>query len=87
MLNRRQFLTNTALVGACSGFSLTPVSAAVAAAAEDTETTTWSVCSINCGSRCMLRCVSKQGRIIRIETDNTGDPEAAASATSCPQVR
>ena len=25
--------------------------------------------------------------MIRIETDNTGDPEAGASATSCPQVR
>ena len=87
MLSRRNFMKNSALIGACSGFSLTPMSSAVAAAVDDTETATWSVCSINCGSRCMLRCISKKGRVIRIETDNTGDPEAGASATSCPQVR
>lgn len=87
MLSRRHFLTNTAMLGSAAGFAATPLSSAVAAAVDDLETTTWSCCSINCGSRCLLRCVSKKGRVIRIETDNTGDPEAGASATSCPQVR
>lgn len=83
MLSRRHFLTNTAMLGSAAGFAATPLSSAVAAAVDDLETTTWSCCSINCGSRCLLRCVSKKGRVIRIETDNTGDPEAGASATSC----
>ncbi len=86
MISRRQFLSGTAAVGT-AGFSMTPLSSAVAAAAADIETETWSACSINCGSRCILRCFSKKGRVIRIETDNTGDPQAAASATTCPQVR
>ena len=71
MLSRRHFLTNTAMLGSAAGFAATPLSSAVAAAVDDLETTTWSCCSINCGSRCLLRCVSKKGRVIRIETDNT----------------
>lgn len=87
MLSRRHFLTHTAMLGSAAGFTASPLSSAVAATVDDLETTTWSCCSINCGSRCLLRCVSKKGRVIRIETDNTGDPEAQASATSCPQIR
>lgn len=87
MLSRRHFLTHTAMLGSAASFTASPLSSAVAAAVDDLETTTWSCCSINCGSRCLLRCVSKKGRVIRIETDNTGDPEAQASATSCPQIR
>ena len=83
MLSRRHFLTNTAMLGSAAGFAATPLSSAVAAAVDDLETTTWSCCSINCGSRCLLRCVSKKGRVIRIETDDTGD----ASARPAPPRR
>lgn len=31
----------------------------------------WSACVINCGQRCPLRCFTKNGQVIRIETDNT----------------
>lgn len=35
----------------------------------------WSACHVNCGSRCPLRLHVKDGTIIRVETDNTGDDE------------
>ena len=57
MLSRRAFLSHSALLGSSAGLSLSPVSQAVAAAATDAETVTWSACSINCGSRCILRCI------------------------------
>lgn len=87
MISRRSFLQHSACLGTAAGFSVSPVSQAVAAAAADMETVTWSACSINCGSRCILRCVSKKGRVIRIETDNTGDPNAGVTGKDFPQVR
>ena len=87
MINRRDFLRSTALLGGAAGFTATPMSRAVAAAAADIESVTWSACSINCGSRCLLRCASKNGRVIRIETDNTGDAHAGVADGQFPQVR
>ena len=87
MISRRSFLRSSALVGTAAGFTATPMSRAVAAAAADIESVTWSACSINCGSRCLLRCVSKNGRVIRIETDNTGDAQAGVADGKFPQVR
>ena len=87
MISRRSFLRSSALVGTAAGFAATPMSRAVAAAAADIESVTWSACSINCGSRCLLRCVSKNGRVIRIETDNTGDAQAGVAEGKFPQVR
>lgn len=87
MISRRSFLRSSALLGTAAGFTAAPLSQAVAAAAADIETVTWSACSINCGSRCLLRCASKNGRVIRIETDNTGDPHAGVADGKFPQVR
>lgn len=87
MITRRSFLRSSALLGSAAGFTATPMSRAVAAAAADIESVTWSACSINCGSRCLLRCVSKNGRVIRIETDNTGDAQAGVAEGQFPQVR
>ena len=67
---RRSFLHASA-IGFLAGFALTPVGRAVAAAVDDLETMSWTACVINCGHRCPLRCFSKNGRVIRIETDNT----------------
>ena len=66
---RRSFLHASA-IGFLAGFALTPVGRAVAAAVDDLETMSWTACVINCGHRCPLRCFSKNGRVIRIETDN-----------------
>ncbi|NLT31407.1 MAG: molybdopterin-dependent oxidoreductase, partial [Propionibacterium sp.] len=35
----------------------------------------WSSCTVNCGSRCPLRLVVRDGTIVRVDPDNTGDNE------------
>ena len=40
---------------------------------ETSEKIVWSSCNVNCGSRCPLRVHVKDGKIVRVETDNTGD--------------
>ncbi|QSX33853.1 molybdopterin-dependent oxidoreductase [Shewanella avicenniae] len=37
------------------------------------EVMNWSACLCNCGSNCPLKVFSKDGKIVRIETDDTGD--------------
>ncbi len=79
---RRDFLKTSALIASAAGVGLGPMSRAVAQAMEDVEVTTWSSCTVNCGSRCPLRVVSRNGQVIRIEPDNTG-----TDACDTPQVR
>lgn len=88
-ISRRGFLAGSAGTAmlAFMGFPLTTLAKAVQAAAEDLETMTWSGCAVNCGSRCQLKVFSKNGRIIRIETDDTGRPEDTVVDGACPQVR
>ena len=33
----------------------------------------WSTCNVNCGSRCPVRLFVRDGVVVRIEPDNTGD--------------
>ena len=40
---------------------------------EQNEKIVWSSCNVNCGSRCPLRLHVKDGRVVQVETDNTGD--------------
>jgi anaerobic dimethyl sulfoxide reductase subunit A len=40
---------------------------------EALERIVWSSCNVNCGSRCPLRLRVKQGKVIRVEPDNTGE--------------
>ena len=56
---------------AASGLPLSHVAQAVAAAIEDYGHYKWCACVINCGQRCPVRCFTKNGQVIRIETDNT----------------
>lgn len=83
---RRAFLkTSTGVMlgsATAAGFGLAPLSSAVAQAMDDVEVTTWSSCTVNCGSRCPIRVVSKRGQVIRIEPENTGTDGCAT-----PQVR
>lgn len=37
------------------------------------ERVIWSSCLVNCGSRCPLRLVVVDGKVVRVEPDNTGD--------------
>ena len=81
--SRRSFLQLAGLASAFATFPLTPLAKAVGEAVTDLETWTWSACTVNCGSRCALRLASRNGRVIRIETDNTGDVACGVF----PQVR
>lgn len=83
---RRSFLKwsaaaggGAALVGAGAYFGglpgVGPASAATAASGLDVDRTVWSSCNVNCGSRCPLRMQVKDGRIVRVLPDDTGDDE------------
>ncbi len=84
-LPRRDFLKLTGGLASATifGFGLTPMSSAVAQALEDVEVVTWNSCTVNCGSRCPLRVVTKRGQVIRIEPqsdapDGCEQPQARA---------
>lgn len=66
-MSRRALLEALAL----STLPLAPLSRAVANAVEDLGQYRWCACVINCGQRCALRCFTKNGQVIRIETDNS----------------
>ena len=49
-----------------------------AAAAE--ETISWSQCNVNCGGNCVFQWHSKDGKVLYMETDNTGDANLQSRA-------
>lgn len=62
---------SSALVG---GGLLTAAQVAKSHAEPDaTDEVVWSSCTVNCGSRCPLRLVVKDGVVVRVLDDNTGD--------------
>lgn len=65
--SRRSFLRTSASLFVGFGFMANPVTRAVAAAVEDLDVFSWTVCVINCGNRCPLRAFTKNGQVIRIE--------------------
>ncbi|MDO5532713.1 MAG: oxidoreductase, partial [Sutterella sp.] len=74
---------------ALAGLAMTPLAGAVAAAADAIESMSWCACVINCGQRCPLRCFTKHGRVIRIETDATlpDDTDAPRQIRACQRGR
>lgn len=67
-------------------FSLQPLAKAIHAATEDLEVMTWTSCVVNCGSRCPLKVFSKNGKVIRIEPENTGT-DSTKMPFEVPHVR
>lgn len=41
----------------------------------DVDATVWNACTVNCGSRCPLRLQVKDGVVVRVLPDNTGDDD------------
>lgn len=39
----------------------------------DADKLVWSLCNVNCGSRCPLRLHVKDGVVTRVLSDNTGE--------------
>jgi len=79
VLSRRAFLKWSGALGgtaALAGGGLSLGLAAAERAKQEAETEiVWSSCNVNCGSRCPLRLHVKDGRIVRVEPDNTGADE------------
>ncbi len=48
----------------------------------------WNSCNVNCGSRCALRLRVRDGKIVQVETDNTGaDAYGRQQLRACPRGR
>ncbi|TNG90428.1 dimethyl sulfoxide reductase subunit A [Pasteurellaceae bacterium USgator11] len=76
-IDRRVLLKNTGLASIAASISLPfSVKAEVNATLKDADKKiVWSMCSVNCGSRCALRMHVKQDEVYWVESDNTGNDE------------
>ena len=73
-MSRRSFLAATAMgAGAVAACGLSGCSAPEATDDTADEKMTWTHCSPNCYGRCALRVFTRDGQVVRIESDNTGD--------------
>lgn len=85
---RRTFFKEAAAVSGLAGLSMLPVTKAIAAAAEEMESCSWCACVINCGQRCPVRCFTKNGQVIRVETDcSAPDGTAPRQIRACQRGR
>ncbi|GAB2884374.1 DMSO/selenate family reductase complex A subunit [Nocardioides pacificus] len=79
-VRRRSFVKWSAAAGGAAavtggaGYGLLPLVAADDEAGGE-QKVVWSACMVNCGSRCPLRLVVEDGRIVRVLADDTGDDE------------
>lgn len=77
--SRRSVVGWATAVGATAALVGTPGIASVLRSDADTngmagvDRTVWSACVVNCGSRCPLRLQVKDGTVVRVLPDNTGD--------------
>lgn len=49
-------------------------------ASEPADQIAWSQCNVNCGGNCIFQWHSRDGKIVYMESDNTGDPDLQARA-------
>lgn len=76
--SRRTFLKWSGIATGVAGLTAANLGTPAARAAEadgmaGVDKTVWSACIINCGSRCPLRLQVKDGAVVRVLPDNTGD--------------
>ncbi|WMW63934.1 DMSO/selenate family reductase complex A subunit [Nitratidesulfovibrio liaohensis] len=75
-LDRRTFLKWCALLGGAAmlpgGLAGLCPAVAEAASGGEPQDFVWSSCNVNCGSRCVLRAMVRDGAIVRMDTDNLG---------------
>jgi len=87
VLNRRSFLKWNAALGGTAVLAKGGLSFGLEksdkAAAQADEKIVWSACLVNCGSRCPLRLHVRDGEIVRVETDDTGDAEYGTHQLRC----
>lgn len=59
LVSRRRALKGAACTAALGAVPFSTLRTAVAKAMNDQETVTWSACTVNCGSRCPVRVVTR----------------------------
>ncbi len=86
-LSRRSFVKTTGALGALAvaGGAVANADSLFGAStpqahAEGEETIAWSQCNVNCGGNCVFQWHSRDGKIVYMETDNTGDDDFQARA-------
>jgi anaerobic dimethyl sulfoxide reductase subunit A len=80
-MSRREVIVDTAKLGAAAAasgaltlpFTVSAQAAEASPAAEAQETVRHSACLVNCGSRCALKVIVKDDRIVRIEPEDVQD--------------
>ncbi len=79
-ISRRSFMKwsgavagSATLVGTATYLGMPGSDRAHADGMADADKTVWSACTVNCGSRCPVRLQVKDGTIVRVLADNTGD--------------
>ena len=81
VMSRRSFVKWSAALGgsaavlASGGLPLGGVRPTPIASAAGEEEVKWNACVVNCGSRCPLRLVVRDGVVVRVKPDNTGEDE------------
>ncbi|MDR1856810.1 MAG: molybdopterin-dependent oxidoreductase [Desulfovibrio sp.] len=92
-LSRREFLKWSAALGGLAALDSGGLSLGlrIAEAATKTgsaeEVMTWNSCIVNCGSQCPLRLFTRDGILVRIEPDNTGDGPGQREIRACLRGR
>ena len=81
--SRRSFLKWSGIAAGAAGLvatatylgmpSSSPPPARAVEGMEEADRTVWSACTVNCGSRCPLRLQVKDGTVVRVLPENTGD--------------
>lgn len=90
---RRDFVKWSAALGGMAALSAGGLSLGLrpAEAAEKkmdaAETMHWTSCIVNCGACCPIRIFQKDGRIVRVETDNLGDTNGEHEVRCCLRGR
>ena len=89
-VSRRTFvkgsLAGLALAGAAGSTALYGCApkdekgAASEGAGASTDQISWSQCNVNCGGNCVFQWHSQDGKIVYMESDNTGDVDLQARA-------
>ncbi|MFR3272691.1 MAG: molybdopterin-dependent oxidoreductase [Slackia sp.] len=87
-VSRRNFVKGTfagavagaGLLGGASMYGCAPKGEEGSTGAAAEETIAWSQCNVNCGGNCVFQWHSKDGKVVYMESDNTGDINLQARA-------
>lgn len=85
-VTRRTFLKTTGALGALAAAGGAAASETLfgegvpQAHAESEETIAWSQCNVNCGGNCVFQWHVRDGKVVYMETDNTGNADFQARA-------